>query len=54
MIPFRDSKLTRLLQHALTGQEKFTMIVNVNPDPNDFEETLHVFKFSAVCLLYNT
>jgi len=48
LVPFRDSKLTRLFQRALTGRESLAMIVNVNPSPLLREETLNVLTFSAV------
>uniref|UniRef100_A0A1B6CSF6 Kinesin-like protein n=1 Tax=Clastoptera arizonana TaxID=38151 RepID=A0A1B6CSF6_9HEMI len=48
MIPFRDSKLTQLFENALIGQESITMIVNVNPSIELYEETQHVLKVSAI------
>ncbi|XP_071144826.1 kinesin-like protein KIF20B isoform X2 [Mytilus edulis] len=48
LIPFRDSKLTRLFQNFFSGRGKAAMIVNVNQCASMFDETLHVFKFSAV------
>jgi hypothetical protein len=48
LVPFRESKLTRLFQRALTGKESLAMIVNVNPSPVLREETLNVLTFSAV------
>lgn len=48
LVPFRDSKLTRLFQRALTGKESLAMIVNVNPSPVLREETLNVLTFSAI------
>ncbi|XP_017780540.1 PREDICTED: kinesin-like protein subito [Nicrophorus vespilloides] len=47
-IPFRESKLTQLLQRALLGYEDLAMIVNVNPVKEYFNENLHVFNFSAI------
>ena len=47
-MPFRDSKLTRLFQNFFNGQGKAAMIVNVNQCASMFDETLHVFKFSAI------
>lgn len=47
-IPFRDSKLTQLFQNALSGKEKITMIINVNPSVELYEETQHVLKASAI------
>ena len=48
VVPFRESKLTRLFQSILQGDGKACMIVNVNQDPSFFDETLHVLEFSAV------
>ncbi|ESO82312.1 hypothetical protein LOTGIDRAFT_134756 [Lottia gigantea] len=48
IIPFRDSKLTRLFQNFFCGRGKAAMIVNVNQCASMFDETLHVFKFSAI------
>lgn len=46
--PFRESKLTRLFQRALSGKEQISMIVNVNPVPNLYVETQNVLNFSAI------
>ncbi|MDD9322384.1 hypothetical protein M0O54_20170, partial [Acinetobacter lactucae] len=46
-VPFRDSKLTRIFQHALTGHERIIMVVAANTSPVLFDETLNVLKFSA-------
>ena len=48
LIPFRDSKLTRLFQRALTGKETVIMIVNVNVSHILRDETFNVLNFSAV------
>ncbi|XP_060582779.1 kinesin-like protein KIF20A [Ruditapes philippinarum] len=48
IIPFRESKLTRLFQNFFVGQGKAAMIVNVNQLASMFDETMHVFKFSAI------
>merc|ERR1712170_133650 len=37
-IPYRDSKLTRLLQDSLGGNTKTIMIANVSPAFSNFEE----------------
>ncbi|XP_028412659.1 kinesin-like protein KIF20A [Dendronephthya gigantea] len=47
-IPFRESKLTRLLQGFFSGRGKASMIVNVNECASAFDETLHALKFSAI------
>ncbi|XP_011311077.1 kinesin-like protein KIF20B [Fopius arisanus] len=46
--PFRESKLTRLFQQALSGKEPMALIVNVNPLPNLYEETQHVLNLAAI------
>ena len=46
--PFRESKLTRLFQRALSGKEQIALIVNVNPMPNLYVETQNVLNFSAI------
>ncbi|XP_072744875.1 uncharacterized protein [Anoplolepis gracilipes] len=46
--PFRESKLTRLFQRALSGKEHLTLIVNVNPLPNLYVETQNVLNFAAI------
>ncbi|XP_077289781.1 kinesin-like protein subito isoform X2 [Arctopsyche grandis] len=46
--PYRESKLTSLLQNALSGNEAISMMVNINPDPLFFDETHHVLQFSAI------
>ncbi|KAL5014260.1 hypothetical protein ScPMuIL_008530 [Solemya velum] len=48
IIPFRDSKLTRLFQNFFCGRGKAVMVVNVNQLASMFDETLCVFKFSAI------
>ncbi|RUS87490.1 hypothetical protein EGW08_004744, partial [Elysia chlorotica] len=48
LVPFRDSKLTRLLQNFFNGHGKAAMIVNVSQAASMFDDTLHVFKFSAI------
>ncbi|XP_017467179.1 PREDICTED: kinesin-like protein subito [Rhagoletis zephyria] len=48
IIPVRESKLTMLLQAALLGKEKLTMIVNVTPTDCFYEENMNVLRFSAI------
>jgi len=46
--PFRESKLTRLFQRALSGKEHLALIVNINPLPNLYIETQNVLNFAAI------
>ncbi|XP_058029325.1 kinesin-like protein KIF20A isoform X2 [Ahaetulla prasina] len=48
VVPFRDSKLTRVFQGFFTGRGQSCMIVNINPCASSYDETLHVAKFSAI------
>ena len=48
IIPFRESKLTRLFQGFFCGKGRASMIVNVNMCASMFDETFHVMKFSAI------
>ncbi|PIO25296.1 hypothetical protein AB205_0185720 [Aquarana catesbeiana] len=48
VVPFRDSKLTRIFQTYFTGRGKSCMIVNINQCASTYDETLHAMKFSAI------
>ncbi|XP_067391007.1 kinesin-like protein KIF20A [Emydura macquarii macquarii] len=48
VVPFRDSKLTRVFQGFFTGRGRSCMIVNINQCASTYDETLHVAKFSAL------
>jgi len=45
-IPYRDSKLTRLLQDSLGGNTKTVMIANIGPADWNFDETLSTLKYA--------
>lgn len=45
-IPYRDSKLTRLLQESLGGNYKTSLIVNCSPHPRNIEDSLNTLKFA--------
>ncbi|GMH08221.1 hypothetical protein Nepgr_010061 [Nepenthes gracilis] len=44
-IPFRDSKLTRLLQSSLSGHGRVSLICTVTPSSSSAEETHNTLKF---------
>ncbi|XP_071860085.1 uncharacterized protein [Bombus fervidus] len=46
--PFRESKLTRILQKVLTGREKVSFIINIDIGIDSFPETLSALNFSAM------
>jgi kinesin family protein 3/17 len=46
-IPYRDSKLTRLLQDSLGGNTKTLMIAAISPADYNYEETLSTLKYAS-------
>jgi kinesin family protein 20 len=48
VVPFRESKLTRMFQSFLVGHGKASMVVNISQAPYLFDESLQVLKFAAV------
>uniref|UniRef100_A0A8C1VYF0 Kinesin family member 21A n=1 Tax=Cyprinus carpio TaxID=7962 RepID=A0A8C1VYF0_CYPCA len=45
-VPYRDSKLTRLLQDSLGGNSRTVMIACTSPSDQDFMETLNTLKYA--------
>ncbi|XP_046391438.1 kinesin-like protein KIF18A [Ischnura elegans] len=45
-IPYRDSKLTRLLKDSLGGNCKTVMIANISPAPTSYEDTYNTLKYA--------
>lgn len=46
-IPYRDSKLTRILQEALGGNSRTTLIVTCSPSTMNENETISTLRFGA-------
>nr|OQO22120.1 hypothetical protein B0A51_10784 [Rachicladosporium sp. CCFEE 5018] len=44
-IPYRDSKLTRMLQESLGGNSRTTLIINCSPMSYNYEETVSTLRF---------
>merc|ERR1719282_306442 len=45
-IPYRDSKLTRLLQDSLGGNTKTMMVACLSPADNNYEETISTLRYA--------
>lgn len=45
-VPFRDSKLTRLLKDSLGGNCRTVMIANVSPCSSHFDDTSNTLKYA--------
>ena len=53
-VPFRESKLTRLLQESLSGNAKVSLIINVHPSSTHAEETISSLMFGARAMQVDT
>lgn len=45
-VPYRDSKMTRLLKESLGGNTKTIMIACIAPTLNTYEETVNTLKYA--------
>uniref|UniRef100_A0A8C9TSA5 Kinesin-like protein n=1 Tax=Scleropages formosus TaxID=113540 RepID=A0A8C9TSA5_SCLFO len=48
MVPYRDSKITHLFKNYFDGEGKVRMVVCVNPNAEDYEETMLVMRFAEM------
>ncbi|PWN30366.1 kinesin-domain-containing protein [Jaminaea rosea] len=46
-IPYRDSKLTRILQESLGGNSRTTLIINASPCAYNVDETISTLRFGV-------
>ena len=46
-VPYRDSKLTRILEDSLGGNSRTSMIACASPSDQNFEESLNTLKYAA-------
>lgn len=46
-IPYRESKLTRLLQDSLGGNTKTVMIANIGPADYNYDETMNTLRYAS-------
>lgn len=46
-VPYRDSKLTRLLKDSLGGNTKTIMIACISPSYIAYEETINTLKYAS-------
>ncbi|XP_063304969.1 kinesin-like protein KIF7 isoform X2 [Pelobates fuscus] len=46
-IPYRDSKITRILKDSLGGNAKTVMIACISPSAADFDETLNTLNYAS-------
>lgn len=50
-IPYRNSKLTRLLQPSLGGNARTAIIATINPSPDQADETFHTLRCVTLAVL---
>uniref|UniRef100_A0A915EW59 Kinesin-like protein n=1 Tax=Echinococcus canadensis TaxID=519352 RepID=A0A915EW59_9CEST len=46
-VPYRDSKLTRLLQDSLGGNSKTIMVANIGPSSYSYDETVNTLRYAS-------
>ncbi|GMH36614.1 hypothetical protein BSKO_04487 [Bryopsis sp. KO-2023] len=53
-VPYRDSKLTRILKESLNGNSYTTLLANLNPTADNFEECFNTLQFALRCSSIST
>ena len=53
-VPYRDSKVTRLLKDSLGGNARTLMITCLSPCATDFAENLNSLKYATRVSIVNT
>lgn len=48
-VPYRNSKLTHILQESLSGNSMTIMMAAISPAPSNFEETVGTLRFAQLC-----
>merc|ERR1719274_410573 len=48
-VPYRDSKLTRILQNSLGGNSYTTLLTTIDPSSINYEESLNSLAFADRC-----
>ena len=46
-VPYRDSKLTRILQDSLGGNSLTVMVACVSPSDSNYDESLSTIKYAS-------
>lgn len=46
-VPYRDSKLTRILQESLGGNSRTSLVINISPASSCLQETLSTLRFGS-------
>ena len=47
-VPFRESKVTHLLRDIFNGIGRMVLVANVNPSPDDYDETVNVLRYASM------
>ena len=50
-VPYRDSKLTKILSNALGGNSKTTMVGTISPALENYEQTLSTLRYGQYIVI---